>query len=141
MTVPEKETELQWVCSLTRSAVGHPPWAESSAYLSPGDKPDEKLGEEGWFLAQIGPCRSCPWTTQVELELSQLHLVNHTIILVTQLVKSLPAVWETRVQSLGRGDPLEREIATHSSILAWRIPWREEPGGLQSMGSGRVGHD
>ena len=77
----------------------------------------------------------------MELELSQLHLVNHTIILVTQLVKSLPAVWETRVQSLGRGDPLEREIATHSSILAWRIPWREEPGGLQSMGSGRVGHD
>ena len=140
MSVPEKETELQWVCSLTRSAVGHPPWAESSAYLSPGDKPDEKLGEEGWFLAQIDPCRSCPWTTQVELELSQLHLVNHTIILVTQLVKSLPAVWETRVQSLGRGDPLEREIATHSSILAWRTPWREEPGGLQSMGLQTVRH-
>ena len=48
---------------------------------------------------------------------------------------------ETQVQSLGWEDPLEKEMATHSSILAWRIPWREEPGGLQSMGSQRVGHD
>ena len=48
---------------------------------------------------------------------------------------------ETQVQSLGREDPLEKEMATHSSILAWRIPWIEEPGGLQSMGSQRVGHD
>ena len=48
---------------------------------------------------------------------------------------------ETRVQSLGQDDPLEKGMATHSSILAWRIPWREEPGGLQSMESQRVGHD
>ena len=48
---------------------------------------------------------------------------------------------ETQVQSLGQEDPLEKEMATHSSILAWRIPWTEEPGGLQSMGSQRVGHD
>ena len=48
---------------------------------------------------------------------------------------------ETRVQSLGWEDPLEKAIATHSSILAWEIPWTEEPGGLQSMGSQRVGHD
>ena len=48
---------------------------------------------------------------------------------------------ETQVWSLGREDPLEKEMATHSSILAWRIPWMEEPGGLQSMGSQRVGHD
>ena len=48
---------------------------------------------------------------------------------------------ETWVQSLGQEDPLEKEMATHSSILAWRIPWTEEPGGLQSMGSQRVGHD
>ena len=48
---------------------------------------------------------------------------------------------ETRVQSLGQEDPLEEEMATHSRILAWRIPWTEEPGGLQSMGSLRVGHD
>ena len=54
---------------------------------------------------------------------------------MAHLVKSLPAMWETWVQSLGWEDPLEKEIATHSSILAWRIPWTEEPGGLQSMES------
>ena len=57
------------------------------------------------------------------------------------MVKSLPAMQETQVQSLGRGDPLEKGMATHSSILAWRIPWTEEPGGMQSMGSQRAGHD
>ena len=62
-------------------------------------------------------------------------------MLVTQSVKNLPAVQETWVRSLGWKDPLEKEMATHSSILAWRILWTEEPGGLQSMGSQRVGHD
>ena len=58
------------------------------------------------------------------------------------MVKNLPAVQETWVQSLGREDhPLEESLAIHSSILAWRIPWTEEPGGLQSIGSQRVGHD
>ena len=57
------------------------------------------------------------------------------ISLVTQKVKRLSAMWETRVQSLGRKDPLEKEMATHSSIFAWKIPWMEEPGRLQSMGS------
>ena len=57
------------------------------------------------------------------------------------MVKCLPAKRETQVQSLGQEDSLEKEMATHSSILAWRIPWTEEPGGLQSMGSQRVGHD
>ena len=57
------------------------------------------------------------------------------------MVKNLPIMQETQVQSLGREDPLEKGMATHSSILAWRIPWREEPDGLQSMGSQRVGHD
>ena len=61
--------------------------------------------------------------------------------LVVQMVKHLPAMQETQVQSLGQEDPLENRMATHSSILAWRIPWTEEPGGLQSMGSQRVGHD
>ena len=56
-------------------------------------------------------------------------------------LKCLPGIQETRVQSLGREDPLEKEMATHSSTLAWRIPWREEPGKLQSMGSQRVGHN
>ena len=61
--------------------------------------------------------------------------------LVAQTVKCLPTMQETWVQSLSREDLLEKETATHSSILAWRIPWTEEPGGLQSMGSQRVGHD
>ena len=61
--------------------------------------------------------------------------------LVAQRLKHLPAMWETWVRSLGREDPLEKEMATHSSILAWRIPWTEEPGGLQSTGSQRVRHD
>ena len=56
-------------------------------------------------------------------------------------IKHLHAMQETRVRSLGWEDPLEKEMATHSSILAWRIPWRGEPGGLQSTGSQRVGHD
>ena len=58
------------------------------------------------------------------------------------MVKNLPAMRKTQVQSLGREDPLEKGMATHSSILAWRIPWTEEPGGLYSpMDSQRVGHD
>ena len=61
--------------------------------------------------------------------------------LVAQRLKRLPAIQESWVRSLGREDPLEREMATHSSILAWRIPWRHEPGRLQSTGSQRVRHD
>ena len=57
------------------------------------------------------------------------------------MVKNLPAMQETQVRSLGRKDPLEKGVATHSSILAWTIPWTEEPGGLQSVGSQRVEHD
>ena len=62
-------------------------------------------------------------------------LLSSRASLGAQTVKHLPAVWETRVQSLGQEDPLEKEMATRSSILAWRIPWTEEPGGLQSVGS------
>ena len=61
--------------------------------------------------------------------------------LVAQTVKNLPAMWETQVQSLGWEDLLEKEMATHSSILALKIPWAEEPGRLQTMGSQRVGHN
>ena len=60
---------------------------------------------------------------------------------MAQTVKDLLAMWETWFQSLGREDPLEKEMAIHSSILAWEIPWTEKPGRLQSMGSQRVGHD
>ena len=61
--------------------------------------------------------------------------------LVAQWVKRLPTMRETRVQSLGREDPLEKEMATHASTLAWKIPWIEKPGRLQSVGLQRVGHD
>ena len=68
-------------------------------------------------------------------------MTNFWASLVAQMVKNLPAMWETQVQSLGREDNLEKEVATHSSILAWRITWTEEPGRLQFMGSQRVGHN
>ena len=61
--------------------------------------------------------------------------------LVAQTLKRLPTMRETWVRSLGREDPLEKEMATHSSTLAWKIPWTKEPGRLQSMGLPRVGHD
>ena len=60
---------------------------------------------------------------------------------MAQRVKCLPTMWETRVRSLGREDPLEKAMAIHSSTLAWKILWTEKPGRLQSMGSLRVGHD
>ena len=59
----------------------------------------------------------------------------------SSVVKSLPAVQETQIRFLGQEHPLEKEMATHSSILAWETPWTEEPGGLQSVGLERVGHD
>ena len=60
---------------------------------------------------------------------------------MAQRLKRLPVMWETQVRSLNQEDPLEKEMVTHSGILAWRIPWTEEPCRLQSMGSQRVGHD
>ena len=71
------------------------------------------------------------------LELSSIW----TLSLVAQRIKRLPAMQETQVRSLHWEDPLEKEMTTHSSILAWRIPWTEEPSGLQSTGLQRVGHD
>ena len=77
--------------------------------------------------------------------LSMLANINISIVpwtsLVAQMVKRLPTMQETQVQSLGWEDPLEKEMATHSSILAWKIPWMEYPVRLQSMGSQRVGHN
>ena len=60
---------------------------------------------------------------------------------MAQIVKTLPTMWETQVRSLGGKDPLEKGMETHSNILAWKIPWTEEPGGLWFMGSQRVGHN
>ena len=69
------------------------------------------------------------------------HISYREASLVAQMVKCLPAVWETRVQSLGQKDPLEKEMVTHSSTLSWKIPWTEEPGKLQFMGLQRVRHN
>ena len=80
----------------------------------------------------------CPCAKSKGIYLSPVYLWAY---LVAQRLKHLPPMWEIWVQSLGQEDPLEKEMATHSNILAWRIPWTEEPGRLQSMGSQRVGHD
>ena len=69
------------------------------------------------------------------------HYTAHQAFLVAQMVKRLSAMQETQVRSLGWEDPLEKEMAAHSSIIAWKIPWIAEPGRLLSMGSLRVGHD
>ena len=85
-----------------------------------------------------------PWAEESgELQFMGLQGIGHDLMtsLVAQTVKRLPAMQETRVWSLGREDPLEKEMATHSSTLAWRIPWTEEPSGLQSMELQRVRHD
>ena len=96
------------------------------------------------------PCRATKidrswWRVLTRCGPLEKGIANHFSILksslVAQTVKCLPTMWETWVQSLGQEDLLEKEMATHSSILAWKIPWTEEPGGLQSMGSQRVGHD
>ena len=73
--------------------------------------------------------------------INQLQKYKYCMTMVAQMVKHLPVIQKTQVQSLGWEDPLEKEMATHSSILVWRIPWTEEPGGLPSRGSQRVGHD
>ena len=89
----------------------------------PQTPPDFVLQEEFWWkVVQRGQYHF--WTS-----------------LVAQWVKNLPAVQESQVRSLGQEDPLQKGMATHSSNLAWRIPWTEEPGGLQSMASKRDGHD
>ena len=75
------------------------------------------------------------------LKVVESRLQQRETQVVVQVVKNLPAMQKTRVRFLGREDPLEKGMATHSSILAWRIPWTEEPGGLQSMGLQRVEHD
>ena len=79
--------------------------------------------------------------TWMEIEVGMDIGISIEASLVAQRVKNLHAMWETQVRSLGWEDPLQKGMATHSSILAWRIPWTEEPGGLQSTGSRRVGHD
>ena len=84
--------------------------------------------------------KAMPKNAQTTTQLHSSHMLAGTF-LVAQMVKHLSAMQEIWVQSLGREDPLEKEMATHSSTFAWKIPWTEEPGRLQSMGSQRVGHE
>ena len=84
----------------------------------------------------LGKRKFNKWNFQLLLVSSELEAS-----LVAHMVKNLPTIQEPKVRSLGREDPLEKGMATHSSIPAWRIPWTEEPGGLQSMRLQRVGHD
>ena len=90
-----------------------------------------------WEVMQREGCK----VSVLSLYIIVCNLLHLCIYIVAQLVKNLPAVQGTRVQSLGWEDSLEKEMATHSSILAWKISWTEEPGGLQSTGSQRVGHN
>uniref|UniRef100_A0AC11DAR0 Zinc finger protein 81 n=1 Tax=Ovis aries TaxID=9940 RepID=A0AC11DAR0_SHEEP len=98
-------------------------------------------GEEPWALKEKALHHSCSgWREEVRRGSVQNHC-RVQASLVAQRLKHLPAMWETWVQSLDREDPLEKEMATHFNILAWRIPWMEELGRLQSMGLQRVGRD
>ena len=83
----------------------------------------------------------CSHKIKRRLFLGRKAMTNLVASLVAQWVKRLPAMWETQVQSLGREVSLEKEMASHSTTFAWKIPWTEEPSRLQSMGSQRVGHD
>ena len=81
------------------------------------------------------------WYEALSQQIKDYDDINTSLLLVAQMIKNQPAMKETGVHSLGSEDPLEKEMATHSSTPAWKILWREEPGGLQSTGLQRVGHD
>ena len=91
-----------------------------------------------FLLRSYGSCQSRDSCLNVQ---GRGGVLAEEVFSVAQTVKHLPTMWETRVQSLGREALLEKEMATHSSILPWKIPWMEEHGRLQSMGSQRVGHN
>ena len=93
-----------------------------------------------WFLLFM-PYNFLPIDFDVHILNHDVYYPSHRASLVAQMVKTLPAMQETWVLSLSQEDPLEKEMATHSSILAWKTPWTEKPGGLPSMGSQRVGHN
>ena len=105
------------------------------SFPSPGDLPDPGMEPESSALAGGFFTTEPPGKPYIILSYTYLWPS-----LVAQMVKRLPTMWETWVRSLGREDPLEKVMATHSSILAWKIPWMEELGWLLSMGLQRVGH-
>ena len=91
--------------------------------------------------AVVSSLRARFWLANQKSQNLELYLIQRRTSLVVQMVKNLPTMKETWVRFLGQEVPLEKGMATHSSILAWKIPWPEEPGGLQSMGSQGVGHN
>ena len=99
------------------------------------DQPRQRIKKQRHHFAILPP--KCHDATLP----SKDHIVKAMVFLVAQMVKHSPGLLETWVWSLGLEDPLDKEMATHSSILVWRISWTEEPGGLQSMGLQRVIHD
>ena len=110
---------------------GHDWAANPSLQIERGTQTESKGLGNLWIFCFPSAYKSCIYTLQQSIRTSQ----------VAQMVKSLPTIWETWVRSLGWEDPLEKEMATHSSILAWKTSWTEKPGRLHSMGSQRVGHD
>ena len=104
------------------------PWIVAHQAPRPWDCPGKNNGVGCHFLLQANKLIKLPF------------VLCYSFSLVAQMVKNLPTMQETQVLSLGGEDPLERRMATHSSILAWRIPWTKETGRLQSMGSQIVGH-
>ena len=100
-----------------------------------------------WWLSWLRICLQCgrpgfhSWVRKICWRREGYPFQYSWASRVAQLLKNLPAMWETWVRSLGWEDPLEEEMATHSCILVWRIPWTEEPGGLQSIGPKRAGQD
>ena len=119
----------------------HPTFVSSC----PQSFPSSGCFSMNWFFASGGQSIGASAWASVLLMNNQgwfsLGLTGLILPLVAQIVKNLPAVWETQVWSTGQEDLLEKEMSTHSSISAWIIPWIEEPGRLQSMGLQRVGHD
>ena len=113
-----------------------PPRRSESPGCAADNKPSCALHLLGSFIGSRG---FSSLEQRPEFWVLHYHLIRASLVAPT--VKRLPAMRETRVWFLGREDPLEKETATHSSTLAWKMPWTEEPGRLQSMGSQRVGHD
>ena len=137
------------------------PWLESARLLCPWNSPGKKTGVGYHSLFQqkdslLHEPSGKPFIYYLVIYILYIYIFFFRFFsiigyykalnivglpLVAQRVKRLRTMWETRVQSLGWEDPLEKEMATHSSTLAWKISWTEKPGRLQSMGSQRVGHD
>ena len=125
-----------------------PEYWSGELFLSPGDLPNPgietrslALQADSWLAEPPGKPKNTGVVSQFFLTQELNRSLLHYASLVAQRLKHLPAMRETHVRSLGQEDPLEKEMATHSTILAWRIPWTEDPGRLQSTEFQRVGHD